>query len=285
MADSFLSTSLRQFIYLGVAPSTRQTYTSGINSYLQFCSQFNITPYPASSLTLQFFCTHLAQHVSYKSIKVYLAGIRLAHLELGYSDPTSSEPLRLVVRGIRRLQGDSTSLRRLPVTIDLLQTLKQQIRISNFSPVEQRLLWAAFTTAFYGFLRVSEFTSSTSDSATLQWSDITLSSNTVSIRLRQSKTDPFRKGQTLSISATNTSTCPVRALLQYREMIPTALRSGPLFAAGRFSHCHVPLYRIPSAAYYSKLVTIRSYTPAIAFVSERPQPQLQQVYHLGLSRH
>ena len=194
MADSFLSTSLRQFIYLGVAPSTRQTYTSGINSYLQFCSQFNITPYPASSLTLQFFCTHLAQHISYKSIKVYLAGIPLAHVELGYSDPTSSEPLRLVVRDIRRLQGDSTSLRRLPVTIDLLRTLKQQIRISNFSPVKQRLLWAAFTTAFYGFLRVSEFTSSTSDSATLQWS-VSHYHQTLSIRLRNQRLIHFARNK------------------------------------------------------------------------------------------
>ena len=148
MADTFLSTSLRQFIYLGVAPSTRQTYNSGINSYLNFCTRFNIQPYPASSLTLQFFCTDLSRHISYKSIKVYLAGMRLAHLELGHSDPTVDESLRLVIRGIRRMQGDSCR-QRLPITIDLLWTLKQQIRISNYSLLEQRLLWAAFTTKQY----------------------------------------------------------------------------------------------------------------------------------------
>ena len=159
----------------------------------------------------------------------------MAHLEFGYQDPTSSEPLRLVIRGIRRLQGDSTSHRILPFTINVPRTLKQQIRTSNFSPVEQRLLWAAFTTAFYGFLCLSKFTNSTSDSATLQWSDVPLSSSTLTIRLRQSKTDPFRKGHTLQISATNTSTCPIQALLRYREMIPPAIRSGSLFSAGRFS--------------------------------------------------
>ena len=148
MANTFLTTSLRQFIYLGVAPSTRQTYNSGINSYLKFCARFNIQPYPASSLTLQFFCTDLSQHISYKSIKVYLAGLRLAHLELGHSDPTVDESLRLVIRGIRRLQGESCH-QRLPIIIDLLRLLKQQIRISNYSLWEQRILWAAFTTAFY----------------------------------------------------------------------------------------------------------------------------------------
>ena len=88
------------------------------------------------------------------------------------------------------MQGDSCR-QRLPITIDLLRTLKQQIRISNFSLLEQRLLWAAFTTAFYGFLQVSEFTSSSSDTTTLRWSDISLSSSTLTISLRQSKTDPF----------------------------------------------------------------------------------------------
>ena len=103
------------------------------------------------------FCADLARRVSYKSIKVHLTGIRLARLESGYPDPTTDEPLRLVIRGIQRLQGESPR-QRLPITINILHTLKQQLCISTFSPVEQRLLWAAFTTAFYGFLRVGEFT-------------------------------------------------------------------------------------------------------------------------------
>ena len=117
----------------------------------------------------------------------------------------------------------------------MLRTIKQQLHISNFTLIEQPLLWAAFTTAFYAFLRASEFTSSANDSATLRWSDIQISSNTLIITLRQSKTDPFRRGHTLYISATITSTCPVKALQQYTSMIPTEHRIGSLFKAGRFS--------------------------------------------------
>ena len=69
----------------------------------------------------------------------------------------------------------------------------------------------------------------------VQWSDVTLSSSTLTIRIHQSKTDPFRKVHTLHISATSTSTCPVQALLRNREMIPPAVRSGSLFSARRFS--------------------------------------------------
>ena len=123
MADYFLTASLRQFICLGVAQSMQQAYTSRMNSYLHFYSQFDIVLHPASSLTLQFICTHLTQHI-YKSIKASLARIHLV-LDLGHLDPTSSEPLYLVVRGIQCLQSNFNSHHRLSITIDLLRILRQ----------------------------------------------------------------------------------------------------------------------------------------------------------------
>ena len=202
----------------------------------------------------------------------YLAGIRLTHLELGLSDPTSDECLRLVVRGIRRFQGDSTRPR-LPITIDLLHTLKQQLRISNFSLVEQRLLWAAFTMAFYAFLRVSEFTSSTNNSVVFQWSDILWTPHTLTITLRQSKIDPFRKCHTLSIWATNTSTCPVKAFQQYGNLVPSDQKTGPLFAAGQFSlltpsHVTTTLrHLLKQAGYNSQLNSSHSFRIGAATTS------------------
>ena len=53
------------------------------------------------------------------------------------------------------------------------------------------MLWAAFTIVFYGFLRVSEYT-------TLHWSDVSVTEENLSIKLHQSKTDPFRRGHTMS---------------------------------------------------------------------------------------
>ena len=140
-----------------------------------------------------------------------------------------------MIRGVRRFQGES-SHQRLSITINLIRTIKQQLYISNFTLIEQRLLWAAFTTAFYAFLRASEFTSSANDSATLRWSDIQISSNTLIINNSSPiETDPFRRSHTLYISATTTSTCPVKALQQYTSMIPTEHRTDSLFKAGRFS--------------------------------------------------
>ena len=62
--------------YIGVALSTRRTYQAGVRSYLQFCDSYNIVPFPASSLTLHYFCSYIAQCISHKTIKVYLSGIR-----------------------------------------------------------------------------------------------------------------------------------------------------------------------------------------------------------------
>ena len=68
------------------------------------------------------------------------------------------------------------------------RVLKYQLRSSQMSLLDQCLLWATFTLSFYDFLCASECLS-------LVWSDITLYNDYISIILRQSKTDPFWKGQ------------------------------------------------------------------------------------------
>ena len=147
-------------------------------------SQFGIAPFPAISLTLEYFCAQASEHVSYKTLKVYLSSIRLAHIEQGLPDPTESTTLHLVCRGIRHQQGDHQRTR-LPITINLLRTLKEQLQLSNYYTIlEQRMLWAVFTVAFYGFFRVSELLK------TLHWSDIALSTTKMSVTLHHSKTNP-----------------------------------------------------------------------------------------------
>ena len=130
MADTVPHGCLLQCCYFGVAPSTHRTYQSGFNAFVTFCSQFDITPFPASSLTLEYFYTYASQHVSYTTLKAYLSSIRLAHIEHGLPDPTESATLHLVCRGIRRQQGDNQRIR-LSITINLLQTLKEQLRLSS----------------------------------------------------------------------------------------------------------------------------------------------------------
>ena len=219
--------SLHHLRYYGVAESTRRTYKSGVTAFIHFCSRFNITPFPATSLTLQYFCAERSQCISYKTLKVYLAAIRLMHIEQGLSDPTTDELLHLVCRGIHR-QQTTPERKRLPITIDILKTLKSQLRLSNYPAHEQRMLWSAFTLSFYGFLSASEGLS-------LTWSDVTITDTHVLIELRQSRIDPFRRGQSIHIYATNSSTCPVRALKLFANKIDTKLPQLHVFSAGILS--------------------------------------------------
>ena len=53
------------------------------------------------------------------------------------------------------------------------------------------------------------------------------SPSSVSVRIKASKTDPFRQGITISLGATDTDLCPVMALADYLSIRGTS--SGPLF--------------------------------------------------------
>ena len=50
---------------------------------------------------------------------------------------------------------------RTPITITTLRQLKNFLRDSDYSYQDHCMLWAAFVTAFFGFMTASEFTSPT----------------------------------------------------------------------------------------------------------------------------
>ena len=86
--------------------------------------------------------------------------------------------------------------------------------------------------AFYGFLRANEFCSPSPHSfdptATLRYSDLSLTHASAQLLIKVSKTDPFRKTCTITVGATHTSTCPVAALHKYLPL-RTGSTSHPLF--------------------------------------------------------
>ena len=97
------------------------------------------------------------------------------------------------------------------------------------------LLWAACCLTFFGFLRCSEFVvpsqAEYDPSTHFSLSDIaidsTISPSMVQVTIKQSKTDPFRKGVTLSLAKTDKEICPVLAILPYLAL--RGSRPGPLF--------------------------------------------------------
>ena len=86
---------------------------------------------------------------------------------------------------------------------------------------------------FYGFFCASECLS-------LTWSDITIAEDHVLVELRQSKTDPFRRGQSSHLFPINSSTCPVQALKLLASLVDIRPSHSLVFSTGAFS----PLTRL-----------------------------------------
>ncbi len=170
---------------------------------------------------------------------VYLSGIRLLHIENGLADPTINTPLlHYLLTAIRRSSARKP-LQRHPITPTLLVTLKTQLHQSDLASRDRAMFWAAFTLAFYGFLRASEYTLPSSRHLNpryrLSWSSIQIRDESIRMQLRRAKTDRFGHSVTLVIGPTGTSTCPVVAMRAFLHKRNHSC-NGPLFVlqCGRF---------------------------------------------------
>ena len=115
------------FLYQGLAPSTRRVYLSAQRRYVDFCRQDgHLSPdgalLPADEQSLMRFASFLADSLHHSSIKVYLSAVRSLHIDNGLPDPLiNCLQLQRLLRGIKRVQGSSTS-KRLPITSHRRQT-------------------------------------------------------------------------------------------------------------------------------------------------------------------
>ncbi|HEY9760292.1 MAG TPA: hypothetical protein V6C97_34360, partial [Oculatellaceae cyanobacterium] len=215
---------------------------------MRFCSQHGVQqPLPACEDLLCLWVSSLASRLHFRSIKVYLYGVRSLHVDLGYSDPLDGcSRLERLYRGIKRDQGSKSAGKpRLPVTTQMVLECKQ---LFNMSRHDHRMLYAAMTTATGGLFRVGELTvKSARNPDRLRL--LTLSSirrtrhanrsaslstaaaapvSSYTVHLRASKTDPFRREVDVHVCWPEA----VSAIANMLRQLPQALRrpESPLFA-------------------------------------------------------
>ena len=208
-------------------------YDIGVKKFNAFCEALDVVSFPPAGLVLCLFATNLAQNVAFKTVKLYITGVKFHNIELGFKDkiPKMSQ-LQLTLRGIKRSIGTHGSHKqRLPITIVTLKLLRSYLARSNLNCHDKAMYWSAFTLAFFGFLRSSEYVppSSTSFSKHHTWlyKDAKIKKRHIHLSIKASKTDPFREGVTLLIAQTSHSICPVDALKRY--LSKAYHKSGPLF--------------------------------------------------------
>ena len=199
-----------------LAPATCHLYAAGQQHYANFCRLQARPLSPAKDTTLAEFVTYLADvvHITPTSIKTYLSTVRSLHIDRGWPDPLQAAPLKQrVLSGVKRIHGMHSRLNRLPITGTVLDCLVLSLQAASWLPIiDRHMLTAACTLASHGFLRCSEFTTG------LLWSSIQVLSSPqphIELRLLASKTDPFRRGATITIGASSGPCCPVSSLARY----------------------------------------------------------------------
>ena len=214
----------------GLSKATHLSYSSGQRCFIDFCLQFGLSNpdysiLPASDITILRFISYLSLSYQPSTVKSYLSAVRSLHVMLGLDNSFVNNPrIQLVLRGIKRLQGNNRRLHR-PITPELL-LFRDKLDLSSY---EHSLYWAAFCIAFFGFLRAGELSISSSDC--LQLSDLSISCfpfpHLVRLLIKVSKSDPFRDTCTVVVGRNNSALCPVEALLKYLHF--RGGRPGPLF--------------------------------------------------------
>ena len=233
---SQLGAAAQNYLDLGISTSTRKAYQAGLRKYTTFCMDTYHKLAPVSEDTLLLFATYLAQqHLSYATILVYMSAVKHSHITMGKSLPTVTPRLNYVLKGIRRSSAITYQPReRLPITFPIMARL-HTVFTRNPGDFTGVMIWAACCLAYFGLLRVSEFTSSSpilvDPLRDLLLTDVAVDSRAspsiIQITIKQSKGDQFRKGAQIYLGRTNHPVCPVRALGRYLSRRGST--PGPLF--------------------------------------------------------
>ena len=221
----------------GLAPSTERAYMAGKKKYLEFCARAGVPPIPVSEQGLVHFTIFAFQQgLKHQTIKSYLSAVHHLQVSCGEGDPNlgGMPQLALTLRGVKREQCGQPKRTRLPITPAILLSMRR-IWEQDGSNWDHIMLWAACCLGFFGFLRSGELVAPAEgefdQGQHLSFGDITVDNRAnpsmLWVRIKQSKTDPFRQGVTIALGKTDAQLCPVAALMAYM-----ALRGpgqGPLF--------------------------------------------------------
>ena len=216
-----------------------------------------------------YFASHLANTVSYETVKLYLVAVQDLHRELNFPLKLNDiHRLQKVLTGIKRLTP-TKRLDRFPITLTVLHSIHSYLKPELSYNLDHVMLWAAFTLAFVGFLRSSEFTCNGpfDPSVHLTSKDITLvpyshSPSHMLVHRKQSKTDPFRQGHTqgpATIQPTSVCLRPTQTMAYTEQSNNRASDNSSTL----WSPCHQ--FLLPQFPYWSRHNSSQSWPSTLAY--------------------
>jgi site-specific recombinase XerD len=196
--------------------ATKLAYRSDWRDFAGWCEQLGASPMPAAVETVAAYLAHLADSGRKAStITRRTAAIAYAHRLAGIvSPPTSAEPVKAVLRGIRRRIGVAVQ-RKAPATARAITAMLRRVPDTLIGKRDKAILLIGFSAA----LRRSELVG-------LQVGDVRAVGEGTIVHIRRSKTDQEGQGHDVAVPR-GTRLKPVEALEAW--LTAAQITEGPIF--------------------------------------------------------
>ena len=173
------------------APSTIRAYKSNFENFIRFCDENNVYALPASSEIVAGYIKKLSGHLKSSSIKIAVASIAALHNLNSLNDPTQSPDVRIEMRRMYRTLGRYAK-QAYGINRDLLNKMVAATDDSLRGARDRAILLVAYDS----LCRRSELVS-------LEFEDVLINEKdeSVTLKLRKSKTDPHGIGKNLYLSS------------------------------------------------------------------------------------
>jgi integrase len=206
----------RGFALAEKSDATRLAYASDLRHFTAWCTRVGAEPMPASIATVAAYLAQLsADKKRVSTIDRRAAAIAYGHRLSGFAPPTAAEPVKAVLRGIRRRTGVAVE-RKSPATARAITGMLKRIPLDTLQGKRDR---AVLLIGFAAALRRSELVA-------LCLSDLERTSDGVLIHIRRSKTDQEGQGHVVAVPR-GSKLRPVEALDDW--LAAAGIADGPVF--------------------------------------------------------
>lgn len=197
--ETSLSLEVKEYVAAAIAPATRRAYQGDLKDFFLWGGCVPCTP-----CVLAKYIANRAHTHSPFTIARRMVGISRAHASLGLADPSKTDLVRAVLRGLRRTQGKPQRQVAPVLREDLFPMLSQMRGLKGIR--DRALILVGFAAA----LRRSELVG-------LDVEDLQFVNEGLLVHLPRSKTDQDGKGRKIAIPFGRTSACPVKAVKNWMD--------------------------------------------------------------------
>ena len=189
----------QRLINHALSDNSYKAYNTALHKFNSFAQSYNIPiHWPLPSNVILNFIAHLSLlNMSPNTVRLYIRALSYFHKVRQVSDPTTSFLITKALQGLTRCNSAPDT--RHPITLAILEKLLAALPSVCTSSYESKLFACAFSLAYFGLLRIGEFTISNlslaRNSHCLQSQNVILNQTTsqVSLTIPHSKTDQTGK--------------------------------------------------------------------------------------------